>query len=384
MVGGDSDLVLRGRMYYLADGGTADYLDVIDAGTGRLRDGAAPVVVDTSQRRLGRCVVSAQRSAVACRLARSSEATDQVVVVDLGANRVVATITATGRIDTLVAAGERFVFVDHPDRPRPPALRSVGVDGGELAPIQWAGESAVRSSGDPRHSIEVFGLVRLAVMKSAPDPSRPLSKWEFRVVRLEDGKEILRRDTVEEIGTEDWNVFLDGFVVADGAAPAGIYDRNGTRTAEFPEGWHPSEHSLTAEKGPTETSVPTAIRTEDDKTTYAGIGPHTGNILWQNESYSADEHPERLLLRGIGTLIATADTGRVIDAYTGEYVIPGYVPDGAELGTDGSRIAVAVDSPGTGRALEIWNNDGELWSISSEYEPVAFGGKVYIGNLRLF
>jgi serine/threonine-protein kinase len=79
-----------------------------------------------------------------------------------------------------------------------------------------------------------------------------------------------------------------------------------------------------------------------------------------------------------------ADTGRVVDAYTGDCVIPGYLPDGAELGTDGSRIAVATDGSGTGRTLEVWNDGGEVWKISSEYEPVAIGGKVYIGNLRLF
>ncbi|MEU4313851.1 serine/threonine-protein kinase [Nocardia sp. NPDC024068] len=384
VVGGDSDLVLRGREHYLADGGTVDYLDAIDTGTGRLRDGAQPVVVDTTQRRLDKCVVSAQRSAAACRLTHSSEDTEQVVVVDLGANRIAGTVTAVGRIDTLVAVGERFVFVDRPDRPQSPVVRTLGSDGRELAPIQGSGESPVLSSGDPRHSIEVFGLVRLAVLTSAPDPSQPLSKWEFRVIRLEDGKEIFRRDTVEQIGPDDWNVFLDGFVVADGAAPAGIYDRDGAKTAELPEGWRPSEHSMSTEKGPTETSVPTAIRTDGSETTYAGIGPRTGTVLWEQQSYSADDYPERLLLRGIGTLIATADTGRVVDAYTGEYVIPGYLPDGVELGTDGTRIAVAVDGAGTGSTLEIWNADGEVWEISSEFEPVAIAGKIYVGNLRLF
>ncbi|WP_327147659.1 serine/threonine-protein kinase [Nocardia sp. NBC_01329] len=384
VLGGDSEIVLRGRNYYLSDGGNIDYLDVLDAGTGRLRDGAEPIVLDTTQRRFGRCVVSESRSAAACHLERSTEATDQVVIVDLAANRVIGTVTAAGRIDELIAAGERFVFVDQPDRPQSPILRSVGVDGRELPPIQWSGESAARRSDEPRHSIELFGLVRLAVIHSAPDPSRPLSKWEFHVVRLEDGTEIFRRDTVEQIGTDDWNVFLDGFVVADGAAPAGIYDRNGDRTADLPAGWRPSEHSLSAEKGPTETSVPTAIRTEDSETTYAGISPRNGTVLWQNQSYSADDYPERLLLRGIGTLIATADTGRVIDAYTGEYVIPGYLPDGAELGTDGNRIAVATSGSGSGTTLEVWNSDGEVWKISSEFEPVAIGGKVYVGNLRLF
>ncbi|MFI6311051.1 protein kinase [Nocardia fusca] len=384
LLGGDSEIVLRGRSYYLGDGGTVDYLDVIDAGTGRLRNGAEPLVLDTTQRRLGRCVVSEGRSAAACRLERSSEATDQVVIVDLAANRVSGTVTAAGRIDELIAAGERFVFVDRPDRPHSPVLRSIGVDGRELPPIQGSGGSAARPSGDPRHSIETFGLVRLAVITSAPDPSQPLSKWEFRVVRLEDDAEIFRRDSVEAIETDDWNVFIDGFVVAEGPAPAGIYDRNGTRTAELPKGWRPSARPYHTDEVSAETSVPTAIRTDENKTTYAGIGPRSGTVLWQNDSYGSGTYAEPLPLHGIGNLIATADTGRVVDAYTGDYVIPGYLPDGAELGTDGSRIAVATDGSGTGRTLEVWNDDGEVWKISSEYEPVAIGGKVYIGNLRLF
>ncbi|WP_280243903.1 hypothetical protein [Nocardia abscessus] len=48
---------------------------------------------------------------------------------------------------------------------------------------------------------------------------------------------VFRRDSVEEIGDKDWNVYIDGFVVADGRSPTGIYDRNGTKTADLPKGW---------------------------------------------------------------------------------------------------------------------------------------------------
>ncbi|NUP27471.1 MAG: hypothetical protein HOQ44_12410, partial [Nocardia sp.] len=338
----------------------------------------------TTQRRLGHCVVSEGRAAAACHLERSSEDNDQVVIVDLAANRISATVTAAGRIDELISAGDRFVFVDEPDRPQTPVLRSIGADGRELPPIRQTGGTGARPSGEPRLSIEAFGLVRLAVTTTAPDPSQPLSKWEFRVIRLEDGAEIFRRDSVEEIDTNDWNVFIDGFVVAEGPAPAGIYDRNGTRTAELPEGWQPGDRPYTTEEVSAETSVPTAIQTDENKTTYAGISPRSGTVLWQNESYGADDYAEPVPLHGIGNLISTADTGRVVDAYTGDYVIAGYLPEGPRLGTDGSRIAVVTEGSGTGSTLEVWNSAGEVWKISSEYEPVAFGGKVYVGNLRLF
>ncbi|MGW1739094.1 protein kinase domain-containing protein [Nocardia sp. NPDC001965] len=384
LVGGDSEIVLRGRNYYLDGGGTVDYLDVIDAGTGKLRAGTEPLLLDTTQRRLGECVVSERRSAAACHLERSSEDTDQVVIVDLGANRIAGTVTAAGDVGELIAAGERFVFVDRPDRPQSPTLRSIGVDGRELPPVQGTGGTATRPSGEPRHSIEAFGLVRLAVITSAPDPAQPLSKWEFRVIRLEDGKEIFRRDTVEEIESTDWNVFIDGFVVAEGSEPAGVFDRAGTRTADLPAGWRPSGRPYSADEGFPETSVPTVIQTDENKTTYAGISPRSGTVLWQNESYGANDYAEPVPLHGIGNLIETSDTGRVVDAYTGDYVVPGYLPKGPELGTDGSRIAVAADPTGSDRTLEVWDSNGEVWKISSEFDPVAIGGRVYVGNLRLF
>ncbi|MGY2089581.1 hypothetical protein [Nocardia gipuzkoensis] len=205
------------------------------------------------------------------------------------------------------------------------------------------------------------------------------------MIRLEDGNEVFRRDSVEEIGDKDWNVFIDGFVVADGRSPAGIYDRNGTKTADLPKGWRPSERpTRLVGPGPVETSVPTAIRTQGNRTTYAGISPRNGTVLWQNESFGVGDSPERLLLRGTGSLILTSESGRVVDAYTGEYVIPGLVAKGTELGTDGSRIAVGTDSARSGHSLEVWSSDGEVWEITTEYPPVAIGGKVYVGNLRLF
>ncbi|MFI9412823.1 serine/threonine-protein kinase [Nocardia gamkensis] len=384
-LGGDSDIVIFGRRVRLADANRIQYLDVIDANTGRLRPGTEPIVVDTSQRSLTRCVVSANHSAAACHLDSSSAPSDAVVVVDLEASRIIDTFPATGQIEGLTAAGGRFVFVDRADLSRAPSLRSIGEDGRELPAIRWTDADPRPRSTQPLHSIEVFDSVRLAVVKSAPDPSEPLSKWQFRVVRLEDGQEVFRRDSVEEIGDEDWNVFIDGFVVADGRSPTGIYDRNGTKTADLPKGWRPSERPATlVGPGPVETSVPTAIQTQGNRTTYAGISPRTGTILWQKQSFGADNRPERLLLRGIGTLIVTSDSGRVVDAYTGEYVIPGSVPKGTPLGTDGSRIAVSTESAHSGNSLAVWSRDGEAWEITSEYTSVAIGGKVYVGNLRLF
>ncbi|MFE3447124.1 protein kinase [Nocardia sp. NPDC059180] len=384
-LGGDSDLVLFGREVRLADASSIDYIDIIDANTGRLRAGAEPIMVDTSERNLDRCVVNASRSAAACHLVASSVLSDAVVVVDLAASRIIDTFTAPYTLDSLTAAGERFVFVDRPDRPQSPSLRSLGEDGRELPAIDWSDDQSPSLSGDSRHSIEVFGVAGLAVVKSAPDPSQPLSKWEFRIIRLEDGTEVFRRETVEEIRDMDWNVFIDGFVIIDGESRAGIYDRNGAKTAELPSGWRPSVHASTLyDTGPVETSVPTAIRTDGNKTTYAGISPRNGTILWQRQSYGADDEPEVLELRGVGTLITTADTGRVVDAYTGEYVISGVVSEGTQLGTDGSRIAVALDSPYSGKLLEVWGSDGEVWEITSDYMAVSVGGKVYLGNLRLF
>ncbi|MEU1545476.1 serine/threonine-protein kinase [Nocardia sp. NPDC005745] len=384
-LGGDSDVVIFSRRLRLADANRIKYLDIVDANTGRLRAGTEPIVVDTSQRSLNRCVVSASHSAAACHLDSSSAPSDAVVVVDLEASRIIDIFPAVGQIESLTAAGGRFVFVDRTDQSQPPALRSIGEDGRELPAIRWTDANPRPRSTQPLHSIEVFDSVRLAVVKSAPDPSEPLSKWEFRVIRLEDGQEVFRRDSVEEIGDEDWNVFIDGFVVADGRSPTGIYDRNGTKTADLPKGWRPSERPTTpAGSGPVETSVPTAIQTQGNKTTYAGVSPRTGTILWQKQSFGADNRPERLLLRGIGTLILTSDSGRVVDAYTGEYVIPGLVPKGTQLGTDGSRIAVSTDTVRSGNSLAVWNRDGEVWEITSEYTPVAIGDKVYVGNLRLF
>lgn len=125
------------------------------------------------------------------------------------------------------------------------------------------------------------------------------------------------------------------------------------------------------------------MKMDGNKTTYAGIAPRTGTVLWENESYGAEDSSE-LLLRGIGTLITTSDSGRVIDAYTGDYVIPGYVPEGTPLGTDGNNIAVATETSGAGHSLEVWNAAGQAWEITSEYLPVSVGGKVYVGNLRIF
>ncbi|MDE1673467.1 serine/threonine-protein kinase [Nocardia gipuzkoensis] len=384
-LGGDSDVVIFSRRVRLADANRIKYLDIVDANTGRLRAGTEPIMVDTSQRSLSRCVVSASHSAAACHLDGSSAPSDAVVVIDLEASRIIDTFPAVGQIDSLTAAGGRFVFVDRTVQDQLPALRTIGADGRELPAIRWTDAHPRSGSTQPRHSIEVFDSVRLAVVKSAPDPSEPLSKWEFRVIRLEDGNEVFRRDSVEEIGDKDWNVFIDGFVVADGRSPAGIYDRNGTKTADLPKGWRPSERpTRLVGPGPVETSVPTAIRTQGNRTTYAGISPRNGTVLWQNESFGVGDSPERLLLRGTGSLILTSESGRVVDAYTGEYVIPGLVAKGTELGTDGSRIAVGTDSARSGHSLEVWSSDGEVWEITTEYPPVAIGGKVYVGNLRLF
>ncbi|MFI1465133.1 serine/threonine-protein kinase [Nocardia carnea] len=380
-LGGDSEIVLVNREVRLAEGNTVDYLDIVDANTGRLRDGTAPIPVDTVQRNLDRCVVDESRSVAACHLRGASVPDDAVVVIDLVTGQISTTITSREHISDLTAAGDRFVFVDSTDG-RPPTLRSIGADGAELAAISWPDS---RPTPQPHHWIEVFGAARLAVITSAPAPAQPLAKWEFRVIRLEDGKEVFRRDSVERIGDDRWNVFVDGFLVAEGGAAPRIYDRNGIETAQIAQGWLPSRQLPTAsEETAAETSVPTVVRTDGDKTTYAGIAPRTGTVLWENESYGVEDSSEPLILRGIGTLITTSDSGRVIDAYTGEYVIPGYVPEGTPLGTDGEKIAVATDSSRPGHSLEVWDATDQVWEITSEYTPVSVGGKIYIGNLRLF
>src|SRR5690606_24219130 len=82
-LGGDSEIVLVNREVRLAEGNTVDYLDIVDANTGRLRDGTAPIPVDTVQRNLDRCVVDESRSAAACHLRGASVPDDAVVVIDL-------------------------------------------------------------------------------------------------------------------------------------------------------------------------------------------------------------------------------------------------------------------------------------------------------------
>ncbi|MEU2175627.1 serine/threonine-protein kinase [Nocardia sp. NPDC019219] len=379
-LGGDSEVVLFGRTVYPDRGDALEYLEIIDANTGRPWAGTQPVVIDsTGDLSAERCVVSETHTGAACHL--NGRNSDTLLVVDFATSRITGTVAAAGDISGLTAAGERFVFVDRQSYGAPPALRSIGVDGRELPMIGWP---AARSSANTRHSIDIFGLVRLAVVRSAPDPAQPLSKWELKVIRLEDGKEVFRRDSVEEIADDEWNVFIDGFVVGGGAAPYGIYDRNGTETAQLPRGWRPSRHPTMSGPGPAETSVPTAIQVDGDKTTYAGISPRTGAVLWKQQSFSAGDSDDPLLLRGIGNLILTSKSGRLVDAYTGDYVIPGYVPEGTELGTDGSRIAVATDTAGPGYSLEVWNDRNSVWEITSKSAPVSVGGKIYVGNLRLF
>ncbi|WP_280396767.1 serine/threonine-protein kinase [Nocardia carnea] len=381
-LGGDAEIVLVHREVRLADGSTLDYLDIVDANTGRLREGTAPIEVDARQRNLDRCVVDDTRSAAACGLQGAAVPDDAVVVIDLATGRIVSTIAAREHVFDLTAAGERFVFVDSTDDGWPPMLRSVGTDGRELPAISWPD---ARPALETHHWIDVFEVARLAVIKSAPAPAQPLSKWEFRVIRLEDGREVFRRDSAEEIGNDQWNVFADGFLVAEGGSPPAVYDRDGAETTDIAAGWHPSPHVPTAfEDDPVETPVPIVVRIDGDKTTYAGIGPRTGTVLWEHESSGEEISSETLRLRGIGTLIATSDSGRVIDAYTGEAVIPGYIPRGAPLGTDGARIAVATESTGAGHSLEVWDATDQVWEITSEYIPVAIGGRIYIGNLRIF
>ncbi|WP_198037066.1 serine/threonine-protein kinase [Nocardia sp. BMG51109] len=380
-LGGDSEVVVFGRTVYMHDANVVDYLEIVDANTGQHWSGTQPIVMDTTNVLSAEsCVVNESHSAAACQI--NGGPTDTVIVVDFATSRISATLPAAGDVSGLTAAGERFVFMDRRSHYSSPSLRSVGADGRELPAIGWP-DAPPSSSSDTQHWIDAFKLVGLAVVKSAPDPSQPLSKWEFRVIRLEDGQEVFRRDSVEEIRDSDWNVFIDGFVVADGQGPPAIYDRNGTRTAELPKGWAPSRHPTTTGSETSETSVPTAIRTDGDKTTYAGISPRTGTVLWEQQSYSADDSDDPLLLRGIGNMILTSKSGRVVDAYTGDYVIPGFIPEGTELGTDGSRVAVATDAAGLGDTLEVWSDAGSVWEIKSKYTPVSVGGKVYVGNLRL-
>lgn len=72
VLGGDSEIVLVNREVRLAEATTIDHLDIVDANTGRLRDGTAPIPVDTAQRNLGRCVVIESRAAAACALQGAS------------------------------------------------------------------------------------------------------------------------------------------------------------------------------------------------------------------------------------------------------------------------------------------------------------------------
>ncbi|MBF6454576.1 protein kinase domain-containing protein [Nocardia cyriacigeorgica] len=379
-VGGDSEIVLFTRTVRSPEADWVDYLDIVDAKTGRLVDGTAPILLDDTESHLVGCVVSPNHAAVACDL---SGPTDTVLVVDIAASRIIATVPATGDVYSLTAAGDRFVFVDRPDDPLSPLLRVVGLDGRELAPLSGTDIAATTPSGQPRHAIDVFGLARLAMVTSAPDPSNPLSKWEFRVIRLDDGAVILRRESAEQFD-DTWNVFIDGFVLGDGDA-RGIYDRNGTKTADLPAGWRPSQHPYYTQRGPVETSVPTAIKTNGSTTTYAGISPRNGIVLWEQQSYSGDDRPEHLPLRGVGTLLATYGSSRVVDAYTGEYVITGAMSDdGTLLGTDGSRVAIVTESSSAGNRLQVWDSEGQVWDITSEQTAVAVGDKIYLGNLRLF
>ncbi|MEV3966104.1 serine/threonine-protein kinase [Nocardia sp. NPDC050193] len=388
--GGDSEVVLFSRTVHPDHGDAIEYLEVIDANTGRPWAGTQPIVIDTTGNLdATHCVVSESHTAAACELYAEPEhprglGSDTLIVVDFATSRIVATLDPRGAfIFDLTAAGERFVFVDK-TFDVPPSLRSIGVDGRELPVITWPDASPMPAdASDERYWIEIFELVGLAVIRSAPDPGQPLSRWELRVIRLEDGQEVFRRDSVEEIGDDDWNVFIDGFVVAEGQAPPGIYDRNGTRTARLPEGWRPSspvtsEHRVRPST-PAETSVPTAIQIDGDKTTYAGISPRTGAVLWKQQSSS--ENPVRMY--GIGNLIRTSERGHAVDAYTGDSVIPDSLPEGTELGTDGSRIAVAAD-PGEGYSLEVWSSDGLVWKIPSESKPMSVGGKIYVENLRIY
>ncbi|TLF76768.1 serine/threonine-protein kinase [Nocardia cyriacigeorgica] len=381
-LGGDSDIVLFARTVRVGSADRTEYLEIVDANTGQLVDGTAPIPVDTGDRSLRTCVVSTDHSAVACEL---SGRTGAVMVADVATSTIVTMLPARGDVLGLTAAGDRFVFLDGPDRPRSPQLRVLGRDGRELAPLSGTDIDATTPSGDARHGIELFGLVGLAFITSGPDASNPLSKWEFRVVRLEDGAEILRRETVEPLDRDTWNVFIDGFVLDDGET-RGIYDRNGTKTADLPSGWRPSERPYPTEGGTAETSVPIVIKTDGNKTTYAGVSPRNGIVLWEQQSYSADDkQPERLLFRGVGTLITTYEMSRIVDAYSGEYAISAASPDDCTiLGTDGTRIAIARDYGSSGNRLEVWDSEGQVWEITSEHMAVAVGGKIYLGNLRLF
>ncbi|MGI5220730.1 protein kinase domain-containing protein [Nocardia sp. CA-290969] len=383
--GGDSEVVLFSRTIDPDREEPIEYLDVVDANTGRLWAGTQPIVVDTTgSLDVWSCAVSESHTAAACHLGdRHAMKPDTLIVVDFATSRIITTITTEGSISGLTAAGGRFVFADITYHV-PPSLRSIGVDGREFPAITWPDASPMPAdASDDRYWIEIFEPAELAVIRSAPDPGHPLSKWELRVIRLEDGKEVFRRDSVEEIGDDDWNVFLDGFVVADGQAPPGIYDRNGARTAQLPEGWQPSRPLTndyrTWESWPGETSVPTAIHIDGDKTTYAAISPRTGTVLWKQQSSSEDP----LWLYGVGDLIRTSESGRVVDAYTGESVLPDPLPDGPVLGTDGSRIAVTT-APGEGYSLEVWSSDGLVWKVPSESTPMSIGGKIYVQNLRIF
>ncbi|WP_308646489.1 serine/threonine-protein kinase [Nocardia cyriacigeorgica] len=381
-LGGDSDIVLFARTVRVGSADRTEYLEIVDANTGRLVDGTAPIPVDTGDRSLHTCVVSTDHSAAACEL---SGRTGAVMVVDVATSAIVTMLPARGDVLGLTAAGDRFVFLDEPDRPRSPQLRALGRDGRELAPLSASDIDATTPSGEPRHGIEVFDKVGLAFIHSGPDASNPLSKWEFRVIRLEDGAEILRRESVEPLDRDTWNVFIDGFMLDDGETH-GIYDRNGTKTADLPSGWRPSERPYPTEGGTAETSVPIVFKTDGNKTTYAGVSPRNGIVLWEQQSYSADDkQPERLLFHGVGTLITTYEMSRLVDAYSGEYAISAASPDDCTiLGTDGTRIAIARDYGSSGNRLEVWDSKGQAWEVTSEHMAVAVGGKIYLGNLRLF
>ncbi|WP_280182906.1 serine/threonine-protein kinase [Nocardia cyriacigeorgica] len=381
VLGGDSEIVLYARTVRVGSTDRAEYLEIVDANTGRLVDGTVPIAIDTGDRNLDACVVSANHAAAACGLSGS---TDAVLVVDVATSRITETVEVRGDVSRLTAVADRFVFVDRPDLRQSPLLRVLGLDGRELAPLSGTDIASTTPPGQPRHDIELFGLVRLAVITSAPDPSNPLSKYEFRVIRLEDGAEILRRETVEPLERGSWNVFIDGFVLDDGDT-RGIYDRNGTKTADLPSGWRPSQRPYYTDPSPPETSVPIVIKTDGNKTTYAGVSPRNGIVLWKQQSYGADDSPEQLLFHGVGTLITTYQMSRIVDTYSGEYAISAASPDDCTiLGTDGTRIAIARDYGSSGNRLEVWDSEGQVWEITSEHLAVAVGDKIYLGNLRLF
>ncbi|WP_369028581.1 hypothetical protein, partial [Nocardia farcinica] len=105
---------------------------IVDANTGRLVDGTVPIAIDTGDRNLDDCVVSANHAAAACGLSGS---TDAVLVVDVATSRITETVEVRGDVSRLTAVADRFVFVDRPDHRQSPLLRVLGLDGRELAPL---------------------------------------------------------------------------------------------------------------------------------------------------------------------------------------------------------------------------------------------------------